>query len=141
MPRHTALVALVAAAGLAIAVQAQHVTQEVKVVTSDGPQLNGINGPLQPMGTGSGVIFGQVTDAESNRPVSGALVSLSLPGSQALRVMADGQGRFGFRDLPPGRFNLATTRPGWVDGGYGRTRPSGPTQPLALTAGEKISGV
>jgi hypothetical protein len=142
MNKHTALIALVVAAGLVIAVQAQQVTQEVKIVTSDGPPPPpGMTGALAPMGRGTGVIFGQVTDAETNRPVPGALVTLGLPGAQALRVMADGQGRFGFRDLPPGRFNVTTTRPGWVDGGYGRTRPSGPTQPLALTAGEKVSGV
>jgi hypothetical protein len=64
-----------------------------------------------------------------------------LPGVQPLRVMADGQGRFGFRDLPAGSFNLTATRPGWTDGAYGRTRPGGPTLPLRLTDGERASGV
>jgi hypothetical protein len=68
-------------------------------------------------------------------------VSINLPGVQQLRVMADGQGRFGFRDLPAGRFNVAATRPGWVDGAYGRTRPGGPTLPLALTEGERVANV
>ncbi|HXT70142.1 MAG TPA: carboxypeptidase-like regulatory domain-containing protein [Vicinamibacterales bacterium] len=117
--------------------------QEIKIVTSDsGPiSLGGVTGPLTPMGTGTGVIFGQVTESDSNAPVAGAVVALSIPGASPIRVMADAQGRFGFRDLPPGRFSIATMRPGWLDGAYGRTRPSGPTLALALTAGEKVSGV
>ena len=141
MTHRTALVfaLLVAAAGLGLAAQ----QQEVRVVTMDtvGPLPPGVAGPMQPMGTGSGVIFGQVTEADSNRPVAGALVSLSIPGAQPIRVMADAQGRFGFRDLPRGRFNISTARPGWVDGAYGRTRPAGPTLSLSLGDGEKVPGV
>jgi hypothetical protein len=95
----------------------------------------------QPMKTGNGVIFGQVTEADSNRPVPGAIVTLTMSGAQPLRVMADGQGRFGFRDMPAGNFSVTSTRPGWVDGAYGRTRPSGPTLPLSLADGERVSGV
>ena len=132
--------ALLASAGLAAAAQ----QQEVKVVTSvdAGPMSMGISGgPTTAMGTGTGVVFGQVTEAESNRPVAGAIVTLNVTGSTPIRVMADAQGRFGFRDLPAGRFNLSTIRPGWVDGAYGRTRPAGPALTLSLAAGEKVSGV
>ena len=118
--------------------------QEVKVVivTEGGPMPMGISGgPMTPMASGTGVVFGQVTEADSNRPVAGALVTLNVSGSTPIRVMADAQGRFGFRDLPAGRFNLSTMRPGWVDGAYGRTRPAGPALSLSLTAGEKVSGV
>ncbi len=85
-----------------------------------------MSGATTPMASGTGVVFGTVTEADSNHPVAGALVTLSIPGAQPIRVMADAQGRFGFRDLPPGRFSLTTARPGWVDGAYGRTRPAGP---------------
>lgn len=132
--------ALLASAGLAAAAQ----QQEVKVVTSvdAGPMSMGISGgPTTAMATGTGVVFGQVTEAESNRPVAGAIVTLNVTGSTPIRVMADAQGRFGFRDLPAGRFNLSTIRPGWVDGAYGRTRPAGPALTLSLAAGEKVSGV
>jgi len=94
-----------------------------------------------PMKSGNGVIFGQVTEADSNRPVPGAIVTINLPGSQALRVMADSQGRFGFRDMPAGGFNMTSTRPGWVDGAYGRTRPNGPPMALVIAEGERVSGV
>jgi hypothetical protein len=140
MTKHIALaIALISVLGLGALAE----PQDVRITTTvDGPPLPpGLAGPMQPLGSGSGVIFGQVTEGETNRPVSGALVTLSIPGTQPIRVMADSQGRFGFRDLPRGRFNLSTTRPGWVDGAYGRTRPAGPTLALSLGDGEKVSGV
>jgi hypothetical protein len=103
--------------------------------------LPGMGPSNAPMPMGSAVVFGQVTEAESTRPVAGAIVTLSIPGAQPLRVMADGQGRFGFRDLPKGRFSLTTTRPGWSDGAYGRTRPGGSALGITLADGEKVSGV
>src|SRR5688572_11653161 len=115
------------------------VTQDIQGVQSAGP--SGMAPGSAPMKSGSGVIFGQVTEADSNRAVPGAIVTINLPGSQPIRVMADGQGRFGFRDMPAGGFNVAATRPGWVDGAYGRTRPGGPTLPLVLAEGERVSGV
>lgn len=139
----TAFVAFVAAAGV-VAVSAQQV-QDIRVVTSDtmigGALPPGLAGGTLPMSTGNGVIFGQVTEGESNRPVPGAIVSITLPGAMPLRVMADGQGRFGFRNLPKGRFNVTATKPGWVDGAYGRTRPAGPVLPIALADDERVSGV
>ena len=129
----------VLAAGLGLTAEPQ---QSVVITTAGGPPPLGIGpGDFQPMGTGTGVVFGQVTEADSNRPVAGAIVSLSLQGSQQIRVMADAQGRFGFRDLPSGRFQVTASRAGWVDGAYGRTRPSGPPLPLMLQDGEKVSGV
>jgi hypothetical protein len=102
--------------------------------------LPGMGPSNAPMPMGSAVVFGQVTEAESTRPVAGAIVTLSIPGAQPLRVMADGQGRFGFRDLPKGRFSLTTTRPGWSDGAYGRTRPGGTALGITLAEGERVSG-
>jgi hypothetical protein len=43
--------------------------------------------------------------------------------------------------LPKGRFTLVTTRPGWSDGAYGRTRPGGSGLGITLAEGEKVSGV
>lgn len=115
-------------------------TQEVRVNTT----TTTVGAPAvvggAPMPVGTGVIFGTVTEADSNRPVAGAIVSINLGGSQ-IRIMTDNQGRFGFRDLPAGGFRVTSTRPGWVDGSYGRTRPAGPTLALSLADGERVSGV
>lgn len=122
-------------------------TQEVRILPG-GNAIDTVVGGIPgagpsnaPMPMGTAVVFGQVTEAESTRPVAGAIVTLSIPGAQPLRVMADGQGRFGFRDLPKGRFNLVSTRPGWSDGAYGRTRPGGTALGITLADGEKVSGV
>jgi hypothetical protein len=118
--------------------------QEMRVTSDIQQKIDAVSGMAPgnaPMRTGTGVIFGQVTEGDSNRPVPGAIVSINLPGGQAIRVMADGQGRFGFRDMPAGAFSISTSRAGWVDGGYGRTRPSGPTMALALAEGDRVSGV
>jgi hypothetical protein len=116
--------------------------QQVQIVTRDVVSAGSGAAPGGlPMKVGTGVIFGQVTEADSNRPVPGAVVSLLLPGAQALRVMADSQGRFGFRQLPPGAFTVSATRPGWVDGAFGRTRPGGPSLPVQLAEGDRAPNV
>lgn len=133
---------LVAVFALSAAASIAAQDQEIRIVTAESrtPLPPGAAG-IQPMKLGTGVIFGQITEADSNRPVAGAIVTINLPGVQPLRVMADAQGRFGFRDLPAGGFNITASRPGWVDGTYGRTRPGGPGLPLRLTDGERVSGV
>jgi hypothetical protein len=98
-------------------------------------------GPNLPLPLGTGLVVGQAVEADSTRPIPGALVTLMLPGAAPLRVLADGQGRFAFRDLPKGRFNITATKPGHVDGAYGRQRPQGPSTPLELTEGEKMGGL
>jgi hypothetical protein len=72
--------------------------------------------------------------------VAGAIVELSLQGA-IIRVMTDSSGRFRVRDLPAGRISLIATRPGWLEGAYGRTRPNGQMLLLELAAGERLSGV
>lgn len=124
---------------------AQTMTQEVRV-TADAKAVAAAVGGVglaggPPMAVGTGVVFGKIVEAETTNPVPGAIVTITLPGAQPVRVMADGQGRFGFRDLPKGRFNISATRPGWVDGAYGRTRPSGPALPMTLADGERVSNV
>src|SRR6187397_1123038 len=104
------------------------------------PAIGAGGGPPNPGGTG--LILGQAIDGlDSTRGIAGALVTLTLGGSQPVRVLADGQGRFAFRDLPKGRFNITASRPGYVDGAYGRLRPGGQTQSVDLADGDRISNV
>lgn len=121
------------------------VNQNVEIRTMGGdlpPDIAAMMGEgrgLTPMGVGTGLVVGQVNDASSGRPVAGALVTLALPGVAPLRALADGQGRYAFRQLPPGRFSITAEKPGFVDGAHGRVRPSGPTQPVELEAGERLT--
>ena len=143
--RWTLLTAAVAAAAAMPLVHAQvsmGAAQEVRVL-GDGPLPPGFGGPPPaPMAGGTGLILGQAIDGlDSTRGIAGALVTLTLGGSQPVRVLADGQGRFAFRDLPKGRFNITASRPGYVDGAYGRLRPGGQTQSVDLADGDRVSNV
>jgi protocatechuate 3,4-dioxygenase beta subunit len=111
--------------------------------------------PPAPLVT-TGLIVGRVLDASSGRPISGALVSLgggpqrtgptppatpgspSLPPPQPPRMLTDNEGRFAFRNLTRGTYNLTATKPGYASGGYGRTRPDGPTRTLQLDDNERV---
>src|SRR5262245_36274841 len=100
----------------------------------------------QPAQPSNGVVVGQVVDATTNRPMGGATVTLSLvspprpplppgqtisPAEQAAiqaavapkRVMTDSSGAFVFHTLAKGSFRLAVDAPGYLNGGYGQTRP------------------
>ena len=102
---------------------------------------------------GTGTIVGQIVDADSGKPIPGAIVtiggaaapqgapaqgriqvlptggggpiSIGGPG-QNPRVLSDGDGRFAFRSLPKGSYNFTAQKPGFVDGAYGRLRPAAP---------------
>ncbi len=74
------------------------------------------------------MIVGRVIDAASGAPVPGVTVSLfggHLRGAEPPKVMTDPQGRFIYRNLPPGSYELMTTKPGYIDGAYGRRRHDG----------------
>ena len=138
-----AAVAVLAAAAMPLvhAQMTMSTTQEVRI---DGPLPPGFGGgpAPAPMAGGTGLILGQAVDGlDSTRGIAGALVTLSLGGSQPVRVLADSQGRFAFRDLPKGRFNVTASRPGYVDGAYGRLRPGGQTQSVDLGDGDRVSNV
>jgi protocatechuate 3,4-dioxygenase beta subunit len=99
-------------------------------------------------GSRTGVIAGRVIDVTSGRPVGGAMVALAVgapmptnssgnqppPPSPTRRgvVVADADGRFVFRDVPPGEYSVVATREGYAAGASGRMRPSGPGHAFAL---------
>ena len=55
--------------------------------------------------------------------------------------MTDSEGRFAFRSLPRGSLSLTAQKNGYLDGAYGRHRPGGATQQLALEEGERVTDV
>jgi hypothetical protein len=94
----------------------------------------------------TGLILGRVVDAASGRPVPGAIVALQNvsilmpgappPGPQP-RALTNANGQFVFRRLPKGSFGLTVTKPGFVEGAYGRRRPGGSQIPLEMSDGER----
>jgi hypothetical protein len=111
------------------------------VMTQTGSaSASAFGGPAdKPIGRGTGIVFGKTVEFGTTRPVAGAIVTLGLPGVAPLRVIADAQGQFVFRDLPKGGFTLSATKFGYIDGAYGRVRPSGPAQSIDLSDGQHLA--
>jgi hypothetical protein len=55
------------------------------------------------------------------------------------RVLADGEGRFLFHDLPPGRVTLSASAPGYTSGNYGARRPTDASRPITLAEGQHFT--
>jgi uncharacterized protein (DUF2141 family) len=96
------------------------------------------------------LIVGTVVDGETNRPVPGAIVSISASAAagsaaaafRALPVAADGEGRFFFRDLPRGRFELSASAPGYLKANpFGARRAGGTSQAIELQDGERLKDI
>lgn len=122
------LLVLLAAAAPA---SAQVVINETRI-TGDAMQLPGMPG-RQEFKSGTGRIRGRVVASDTGSPVRRAQIRLSGPEVGAKTALTDAEGRFEFRDLPAGRFNMSATKAGFVTVQYGQTRPfeSGKTIELA----------
>lgn len=99
------------------------------------------SGPTQGGDSMSGLIVGQVVDADTGRPLAGALVAISgPPGPGAVpppRILTGNDGRFVFRGLRRGTYNIIAHKAGFAQGAHGRTRPAGPSVPIGLADGER----
>ena len=66
-----------------------------------------------PQGDATASLEGDVRDAASDAPIPNAFVVLSAAGARKTTV-SDGEGRFAFADLPPGRYSLAAVKEGFA---------------------------
>jgi hypothetical protein len=84
-----------------------------------------------------------VTGEAAPRPVARAVVTVASGSATLPQVVAtDEAGRFAFTGLTPGTYSLVVTKPGYVETAYGATHVGmGPGVPLALVAGQSLSGL
>jgi hypothetical protein len=92
------------------------------------------HGPAPPTGT----IAGMVVDAGNNSPIRRAVVTLSTVEAHPQDAVAwtDGNGRFAFGYLPPGRYELSVDKNGFQRTAYGADSPRRPPGTISLAAGE-----
>jgi protocatechuate 3,4-dioxygenase beta subunit len=87
----------------------------------------------------TGLIAGQIVDA-GGAPVPEAMVHLGASAAGSVRVdrrvIADGQGRFFFGDLPAGSYYIDAAKGGYASGAYGRRYPEGPGEAVVLKVAE-----
>src|SRR4026209_727649 len=103
--------------------------------TTDMPvQMPGM-GPRQPK-TGTARLRGRVLSVENGGPVRRAQVRILSPDIGSKSAMTDAEGRYEFRDLPAGRFNMSVTIAGYVTIQYGQTRQCESCKALDLTDGQ-----
>src|SRR3954468_17353681 len=96
----------------------------------------------------SAVVAGHVVDANTGRPVAGAVIwaagsaASSTPGaSSPVRVMTNAAGLFVFRGLEAGSLVLTAAKGGYVNSRAGQGRPDGSAQPIDIAAGTRITDV
>lgn len=105
----------------------------------------------QPPVTGA-VLAGQVIDDIARQPIGGVIVTLSLVNAPARAggpttstrragALTNAEGRFVFRDVPPGKFTVTASLTGYASGAVGQVRPAGPSQPVDVSAGARLTNL
>lgn len=93
--------------------------------------------------TGTASIAGTVVnDEERAAPVRRAVVTMSGQGLVPSRsAITDDDGRFLIERLPAGRFTVSVSRASFVTSIYGAKRPGKPGTPVAIAAGQRVTGL
>ena len=124
--------ALLVTAAAAPAAAQMEIRQQIQV---GGP---GEGGPFQilPPGrqakTGTSRLRGRVVASDTGSALRRAQVRISGPDIGSKTALTDAQGRYEFRDLPAGRFNVSVSKAGFVAMQYGQTRPFESGKPIDL---------
>lgn len=124
---------LAAAVMLAFAVLALAASAEPQIPVS-APRDSGPRDATQEVEAG-GVIRGRITSLDTGKPLRRAQVRLTseydyLSTPRTASTSTDG--RYEFRDVPPGRYTLRVERSGYLALTYGQRRPGDLGRPLEL---------
>ena len=92
--------------------------------------------------TGTAVIKGRITAADTGRPLRRARVTASAPELGRNRdVSTDVNGRYEFKDLPAGRYSLTVNRSGYLRLRYGQRRPLEQGKQLDVASGQTVDSI
>lgn len=98
--------------------------------------------PQQQQQTGTAIIRGRVFAVDTGAPLRRAQVRLSAPTLREQRMTStDTEGRYEFKELAAGRYNLAASKGSYVTMNYGQRRPFEPGKPLEIADGQTIEKV
>ena len=94
--------------------------------------------------TGTASVDGVVVNAQSEEPLPHTLLELRAVDAGPARVYSQtttATGRFTFRNVVPGRYQLTAMRQGYVRGDYGLRGPGSSGISIALTAAQRLVDV
>ena len=85
------------------------------------------------------LVSGRVLDADTGRPIAGALVTAygAAAGASRAVVLTSGSGEFVIRGLRPGKLVLIARKSGYVDASQGQSRAAGFAPPILVVAGKR----
>jgi hypothetical protein len=91
---------------------------------------------------GTAVLKGQVMAAGTGTPIRRAQVTArSMEGRGGGVTSTDNEGRFEIKELAAGRYNVTTTKGGYVMASYGQRRPGDPGTTIELVDGQTADKV
>ncbi len=92
--------------------------------------------------TGTSVIRGRVVDAENGLPIRRAIVRASSESLPQWRVSStDSEGRYEFRELPPGSYTLTASKGAYVTVSYGQRRPNERGKSVDIGSGQVLERI
>jgi protocatechuate 3,4-dioxygenase beta subunit len=107
-----------------------------------GQQLPPRDNQAKPQ-SGTAVMKGRITAADSGRPLRRARINATAPelGSRGREVSTDADGRYEIRELPAGRYTVTVTRSGYLTLRYGQRRPLEQGRLLDVAQGQSIDNI
>ena len=113
--------------------------------TPTGAAAPGMPAPRDKQGavqSGTASLRGRVVSAQTGMPLRRAQVTIIVPELQMRRVTTtDPEGRYEFRELPAGRFQVSAIKAGYVTLQYGQRRPFEAGTPVTVADGEMVERI
>src|SRR6187551_2409152 len=107
------------------------VRQNIQISGPEGGPISMLPPGRQPK-VGTSRVRGRILASDTGNPVRRAQVRITGPDIGTKTALTDAQGRYEFKELPAGRFNVSVTKSGFVTMQFGQNRPYEPGRPIEL---------